>query len=263
VTADGSHRPERIPFDRIATDYDRTRSLPPSTMSKVVSLLTGELLGRGRCLEIGVGTGRLAVPLSEAGVSMAGVDLSGPMLARLRQKLAPGRTLPVARADATSLPFADGTMGSVLAAHVLHLISGWKTALSEAVRVVRKGGVIVADVGNCGGRGVWAALRDRFCAEAGIERPFPGPSDPHLVDALMASLGASLRTLAPVIASSAMTAEGRIAAMEQGVYSFTWQLDGDARRTAAARTRAWAAQRWSLEEPRRHRRRIVLRAYDV
>jgi hypothetical protein len=51
--------------------------------------------------------------------------------------------------------------------------------------------------------------------------------------------------------------------MEQGIYSFTWQLDEDARRAVAARTRVWAGRRWSLEQPRRHRRRIVLRAYDV
>ncbi|HEX9717352.1 MAG TPA: hypothetical protein VGA93_05350 [Actinomycetota bacterium] len=45
------------------------------------ALLAGELPGRGRVLEVGVGTGQIAPPLAEAGVPMAGLDLSMPMVA--------------------------------------------------------------------------------------------------------------------------------------------------------------------------------------
>lgn len=48
------------------------------------------LAGDGEVLELGVGTGRLALPLVDAGVSTWGVDASAPMLARLRAK--PGGT---------------------------------------------------------------------------------------------------------------------------------------------------------------------------
>ena len=50
----------------------------------------------------------------------------------------------LAQADATRLPFAAGTFGSVLAVHVLHLIPDWRVAVDEAVRVLRPGGALVA-----------------------------------------------------------------------------------------------------------------------
>ena len=50
-----------------------------------------------------------------------------------------GRGVPVALADATALPFPDGTFGAVLASHVLHLIPDWQSAVDEA-RWTRRGG---------------------------------------------------------------------------------------------------------------------------
>src|SRR5262245_20433845 len=76
----------RVSFDRAAEFYDQTRALPAAALDGVVDLLGAELEGRGRCLEIGVGTGRIALPLSGAGVPMAGVDVSAQMVARLLEK---------------------------------------------------------------------------------------------------------------------------------------------------------------------------------
>jgi SAM-dependent methyltransferase len=45
-----------------------------------------ELAGDGAALELGIGTGRIALPLSERGVSVHGIDLSEAMVARLRAK---------------------------------------------------------------------------------------------------------------------------------------------------------------------------------
>jgi SAM-dependent methyltransferase len=44
------------------------------------------LAGDGRVLELGIGTGRIALPLSERGVRVHGIDLSEAMVARLRAK---------------------------------------------------------------------------------------------------------------------------------------------------------------------------------
>lgn len=51
----------------------------------------GRFVGDGRVLELGVGTGRLAVPLAAAGASVVGVDVSTAMLDRLRDKDPDGR----------------------------------------------------------------------------------------------------------------------------------------------------------------------------
>ncbi|HJQ03050.1 MAG TPA: class I SAM-dependent methyltransferase [Jatrophihabitans sp.] len=55
------------------------------TIGPVVELLA-ELAGDGAALELGIGTGRIALPLSRRGVPVHGIDLSTAMLARLRAK---------------------------------------------------------------------------------------------------------------------------------------------------------------------------------
>ena len=57
----------------------------PAVVDPVVELLA-ELAGGGRALEFGIGTGRIALPLAERGVRVAGIDDSDAMLARLRAK---------------------------------------------------------------------------------------------------------------------------------------------------------------------------------
>jgi hypothetical protein len=55
-----------IDFDRAADTYDGTRALPPEALGQTTELLSGEI-GSRRCLEVGVGTGRIARPLAAAG----------------------------------------------------------------------------------------------------------------------------------------------------------------------------------------------------
>ena len=57
----------------------------PAVVGPAVDLLAG-LAGDGRALELGIGTGRIALPLAGRGVPVAGIDLSEAMIARLREK---------------------------------------------------------------------------------------------------------------------------------------------------------------------------------
>src|SRR3972149_3132483 len=72
---------ERISFDRVADVYDETRGLPPTPLAKAVGVLAEELQGK-RVLEIGVGTGRYAVPLQKSGIRVVGVDIAPKMVER-------------------------------------------------------------------------------------------------------------------------------------------------------------------------------------
>ena len=129
-----------MPFDRAAEYYDRTRGMTEDTARAVTSLLAGELRGRGRVLEIGVGTGLVALPLASAGIPMAGLDLSEPMLAKLVDKAGGRPPFPLIRGDATALPFPDDRFGASVVRHVLHLVPAWKTVVDELVRVVATAG---------------------------------------------------------------------------------------------------------------------------
>ena len=57
----------------------------PAVLDPIVDFLA-ELAGDGAALELGIGTGRIALPLARRGVRVHGIDLSEAMVARLRAK---------------------------------------------------------------------------------------------------------------------------------------------------------------------------------
>ena len=73
--------------ERIAEAYDRSSAdlFEPAAVDPVVNLLAG-LAGNGAALELGIGTGRIALPLAQRGVRVHGIDLSTAMVARLKAK---------------------------------------------------------------------------------------------------------------------------------------------------------------------------------
>ena len=248
-----------ISFDPAAEYYDRTRTLPPELHARVTSLLADELRGRGRCLEVGIGTGRISLPLRQAGVELVGVDLSLSMLQRL---LAKTRTLPAAQADAVQLPFPDQVFGGAFACHVLHLIPDWRRAVAEMVRVTRPGGVVLIDRG--GGPDAWRELRRRFFAEAGQDVWRLGLDRVEELDAELAAVGARRRLLEPLEWREQEPVGPRIDRLEEGIYAACWGLDPAVLPAAAAATRVWAVERYgSLEAELEVSHTIQWRAYDL
>jgi SAM-dependent methyltransferase len=73
--------------ERVAARYDESAAemFDPAVVDPVVDFLV-ELAGSGRALELGIGTGRIAVPLAQRGVPVHGIELSRAMVARLRAK---------------------------------------------------------------------------------------------------------------------------------------------------------------------------------
>jgi SAM-dependent methyltransferase len=66
-------------------DQDAAEMFAPEVLAPAVDLLAGLARG-GAALELGIGTGRVALPLAARGVPVSGIELSKPMLARLRAK---------------------------------------------------------------------------------------------------------------------------------------------------------------------------------
>ena len=73
--------------ERVAAQYDEGSAdmFDPAVVEPTVDFLAA-LAGEGPVLELGIGTGRIALPLSKRGVSVSGIDLSEAMVARLRAK---------------------------------------------------------------------------------------------------------------------------------------------------------------------------------
>jgi 2-polyprenyl-3-methyl-5-hydroxy-6-metoxy-1,4-benzoquinol methylase len=78
-----------VAFDRAAEYYDQTRGFPAEVSEHIADVIE-EAAGlgdrpegaAGRLLEIGVGTGRISLPLHRRGRRTVGIDLSEPMLER-------------------------------------------------------------------------------------------------------------------------------------------------------------------------------------
>ena len=93
---------------RAAAAYDTPGEgmFAPEVLGPTVRRLA-ELAAGGRALELAIGTGRVALPLRETGVEVAGFELSEAMLARLREKAGPER-IPVTLGDMATARAGEG-----------------------------------------------------------------------------------------------------------------------------------------------------------
>jgi ubiquinone/menaquinone biosynthesis C-methylase UbiE len=141
---------QSVSFDRVAHQYDATRGYPPGVPERIAAgfIAAGGLARGADTLELGVGTGRIALPLLAQGLNVTGVDISARMVERLTANYETQRRerpeagwgeLAVEMADMTALPFPDSRFDAVIGVHILHLVPDWRRALDEAFRVLRPG----------------------------------------------------------------------------------------------------------------------------
>jgi SAM-dependent methyltransferase len=131
-----------LSFEKVADDYDQTRG--GLERGRLTAADVAPYLLPGPVLEVGAGTGAVAVALAERGFPVCGVDISPAMLSRAHQRVGG----VVAVADACALPVRSQSVPNVLFAHVLHLVSDLRLALAEAARVLASGGRLVAVHGH-------------------------------------------------------------------------------------------------------------------
>lgn len=108
----------------------------------------------GPVLELGCGTGRIAVPVARAGAAIVGIDRSAPMLARARRRLHRARLdrhARLVRGDIRFLPFRTGRAFSLVMAPygILQSLTregDLKATLASVARVLRPGGLFGIDL---------------------------------------------------------------------------------------------------------------------
>lgn len=100
--------------------------------------------GRGsRCLDIGCGAARNAIPLTELGFQVTGTDLSEPMLDAARKRsVSAGVSLDLVLAPMAPLPFRNASFEFIIAHGIWNLAhsgSAFRAAIAEAARVACHG----------------------------------------------------------------------------------------------------------------------------
>ncbi len=141
----------------VARRYDETSAamFAPDVVDPAVDLLAG-LVGKGRALELGIGTGRIALPLSRRGIRAHGIDLSPDMVAELRAK-AGGAEIPVTIGD-FSTTRVEGTFS--LAYLVFNTIGNLTTQEAQiacfrnVAKHLEPGGCFAIETGVPGGDGL-------------------------------------------------------------------------------------------------------------
>jgi demethylmenaquinone methyltransferase/2-methoxy-6-polyprenyl-1,4-benzoquinol methylase len=138
-------------FDNIAPTYDllnRLLSLGRDIYWRKMAVR--ELKGlEGRILDIATGTGDVAIEIvrqRDDRRKVFGVDFSGPMIKKARQKVFQkglSQTIALSLGDALSLPFRENTFSATMIAFGLRNIVEKEGALSEMVRVIKRGGRVI------------------------------------------------------------------------------------------------------------------------
>jgi ubiquinone/menaquinone biosynthesis C-methylase UbiE len=126
-------------FDDLAQDYDATRGGEQRGDEYAAEIDTLLPPGEGPVLEVGVGTGVVALGLVRRGRPVLGLDISAPMLARAHTRL--GGTL--VRSDATRMAVANASIAHAVSVWVVHSVRDPVLLFQEVARVLRPGGTYV------------------------------------------------------------------------------------------------------------------------
>jgi ubiquinone/menaquinone biosynthesis C-methylase UbiE len=235
-----------ISFDRIAERYDATRGFPSGVGAEVAAGFRrlSRLPNGARLLEIGVGTGRIAIPITSLGYRYVGVDISLDMMARLRQRLPVGVAVDLFRSDATALPFRDASLAGAIAVHVFHLIGGWQRAVAELYRVIRPGGILATGFNDAPAPSPPDTLRERWRAivhELGGDTCRPGATGEQ-VDAQLERLFGSPRRAVLATWQRRESLRERLDMIASRTHSDAWEVPEPILHESLGRVEEWARE---------------------
>ena len=212
-----------ISFDRIADRYDDTRG-GLRRGREVAEAIEPHLGDARRVLEVGVGTGAVAVALTEAGRTVLGVDLASAMLRRAGDRIGSR----VVQGDALTLPFGTGRVEAAYVVWVLHLVGDPALAMSECARVLRKGGRLIVVAGRP--RPDPDTDPDILALFAPMERVRDArvrPDDADSVQRWAAAAGLTLVTRAERQEQFTESPAKMADPIEQRAFSYLWEIDDE------------------------------------
>jgi ubiquinone/menaquinone biosynthesis C-methylase UbiE len=236
-----------ISYDRAADYYDETRGFPIEVGDEIAHSL-GEWIDPGDpLLEIGTGTGRIALPLLSRGFNLTGLDISPRMLQKFVLKAQPVHPALIV-GDAHTLPFPDGSFPTVLSVQLLHLVEDWQEVIQEARRVTAAHGVFILGYTvqtdeNTPEYEVAMHMREELKVR-GIQRRKDFLEAYNQVHQELLRLGASFeeKVAATWIVSKCL--KDTLTYYEQQVFSHSWTIPDDQYFQAFEATRIWALEKY-------------------
>jgi SAM-dependent methyltransferase len=241
---------QRVDFSGNAPIYDRRHGamLPADVvraLAAAAALAPGEL-----AIDIGAGTGRVAIALADFGCRVLAVDPAAAMLNELRSK-AEGRPIWTVSGEGEQLPCAPERFDFVILARLLYLIDDWRLVVRQALGALKPGRHVLHEWANGTLDEAWVQIREKARAlfgHAGIERPFhPGARTEAEVDAYFAELGFELTARVLGGPGPQLTLRAFVDRIVAGELSYTWNLPGDVRERCLPALQAWSEQTFDLD----------------
>lgn len=243
---------ERVDFSANAPIYDRRHGAAVSDEGLSRLWRAAGLSAEARVLDVGAGTGRVAIPLSTRGCQVVAIEPSPGMLEQLRRKDEDGRALPLV-AEGSRLPFSADTFSVVVIARLLYLTTDWRAVLDEACRVLTTGGVLLHEWGNGQTDEEWVRIREearRLFEQAGLAAPFhPGVRSEGEVDEHLATLWMVRDGEVDMGAGPTITLREFLRRLTEGELSYIWNVPENVRTESLPRLRRWCEERFDLERP--------------
>jgi ubiquinone/menaquinone biosynthesis C-methylase UbiE len=155
-------RKERKFWSKVAPEYDDWVATAFDEQYTTFKHHMAESIGRAdRVLEIGAGTGNIALHIAPHVGSVVGVDISPEMVKEAERKRS---DLGISNVefqvgDAYDLPFANGTFDRVVCVNVLQTMKEPARALGEARRVLRRNGELIAVTYVFGDSSPWETVK--------------------------------------------------------------------------------------------------------
>lgn len=244
-----------IVFDRAVEYYDQTRGLPAAGHTALIETLVREagIHESSRVLEIGVGTGRVAISVAEHVQRMFGIDLSVEMMSKLRLKLANTHLqIDIAQANALRLPFASETFDAAYAVHVYHLVANWTSALWDAQRVLKRGGRLIVSFHKRDENSPNMVLRQKMrelAKEYGVDTRRPGAQSEEEIYNEIIKWDASPRIVEFNVWQDDENVAEILEELDKQIFSETWMIPRAVMDKIMPRLREWAKANYGDPAP--------------
>jgi SAM-dependent methyltransferase len=243
---------KRVDFSQNSSVYDRRHGavLGDENIDRLCT--AAALATHAAVLDIGAGTGRIAIPLAARGCVVVALEPAPGMVDQLRTKSS-SHSPSVVIGEGAQLPFASHAFEAIVIARLLYLTTDWRQILREASRVLAVGGFLLHEWGNGEVEEEWVQIREearRLFEEAGVRQPFhPGVRTDMDVDRALKTLGFARLSDVVIGPGPQLTLRAFLRRLFDGELSYIWNVPKPVLAECLPRLAAWSEQTFDLDRP--------------
>jgi SAM-dependent methyltransferase len=242
--------PERVDFSANANVYDRRHGAALSDEDLDQLWRAAGLRAGVDVLDVGAGTGRVAIPFARRGCRIVALEPARGMLEELRAK-AGDFNVSIVIGEGAELPLPSRRFHAVVIARLLYLTPDWLRILNEARRVLGAGGCLLHEWGNGQVDEEWVRIREEarsLFERAGVLSPFhPGVRSESAIEEALDGLRVVRETDVVLGPGPSITLREFLRRLIEGELSYIWRVPENVRTECLPRLVDWAVRTFDLD----------------